>query len=80
MTKIEKLEQEIQTLSAKELSSFRAWFAAFDGAVWDQQIEYDAKAGKLDRLGALSFRASGGDPLVLDRDARGVRSPRRLIG
>ncbi len=50
MTKVEKLEQEIQALSAKELTSFRAWFAAFDAAVWDEQIEDDAKAGRLDRL------------------------------
>ena len=44
MTKIEKLEQEIQALSAKELTSFRAWFAAFDAAAWDQQIDADVKA------------------------------------
>ena len=50
MTKIEKLEQEIQALSAKELTSFRAWFAAFDAAAWDQQIDADVKAGRLDRL------------------------------
>ena len=50
MTKVEKLEQEIQALSAKELSTFRAWFAAFDAAAWDEQIEQDLKAGRLDGL------------------------------
>ena len=50
MTKIEKLEREIQGLSAKELGIFRRWFAAFDAAAWDEQIEQDAAAGKLDAL------------------------------
>ena len=50
MTKIEKLEQEIRGLTAKELAKFREWFAAFDGAAWDQQLEEDVKAGKLDAL------------------------------
>lgn len=50
MTKIEKLERDVTGLSAKELSTFREWFAAFDAAAWDQQIDADAKAGKLDSL------------------------------
>ena len=50
MTKIEKLEREIRELSAKELSTFRRWFAEFDSADWDEQLERDAAAGKLDGL------------------------------
>lgn len=50
MTKIEKLEREIRSLSATELTSFRKWFAAFDAANWDRQIEADADAGKLDSV------------------------------
>jgi len=50
MTKVEKLEHEIRSLSAKELASLREWFAAFDAAAWDQQLEEDVKAGKLDAL------------------------------
>jgi len=50
MTKVEKLEREIRGLSAKELSSFREWFAAFDAAQWDEQIEADVAAGKLDAM------------------------------
>ena len=52
MTRIEKLAREIQKLSAKELTSFRKWFTAFDAAEWDRQIEDDAKAGRLDSLAA----------------------------
>ena len=50
MTKIEKLEREIRSLSAKDLTNFREWFAVFDAAAWDRQIDEDAKAGKLDAL------------------------------
>ena len=50
MTKVEKLEREIRSLSAKELTNFREWFAAFDAAAWDRQIDEDSKAGKLDAL------------------------------
>jgi hypothetical protein len=50
MTKVEKLERDIRNLSAKELATFREWFAVFDAAAWDQQLEQDAKAGKLDEL------------------------------
>ena len=50
MTKVEKLAQEVGKLSAKELSSFRKWFAEFDAAAWDRQIEEDSKAGRLDSL------------------------------
>lgn len=61
MTELEKLEQRIQGLSPDELKRFRAWFAEFDARVWDEQIEADAKAGKLDKLvsEALSEYKSG---------------------
>jgi hypothetical protein len=50
MTKIEKLERDIRGLSPQELAAFREWFAAFDSAAWDQQLEQDVKAGRLDAL------------------------------
>ena len=50
MSKIESLEREIRGLSAKELAEFRRWFATFDAAVWDTQLEADAAAGRLDAL------------------------------
>jgi len=50
MTRIESLEREIRKLSSEELSQFRRWFASFDAAVWDRQLEADAAAGKLDAL------------------------------
>jgi len=50
MTKIQRLEKEIEGLTSSELAVFRKWFQEYDAAVWDEQIEQDAIAGKLDRL------------------------------
>jgi len=50
MTNIESLEHAIEQLPPKELAEFRRWFAEFDAAVWDAQIEADAAAGKFDAL------------------------------
>jgi len=56
MGKVEKLEQEIKGLSAQELAELRAWFAEFDWAVWDRQLERDVAAGKLDSLVEKALR------------------------
>lgn len=50
MTEVEQLEKKVQGLSAGDLAEFRAWFIAFDSRVWDEQIEADLKAGRLDGL------------------------------
>jgi hypothetical protein len=50
MSELEKLEQRIRSLSPEDLKKFREWFAEFDARAWDQQLEADAKAGRLDAL------------------------------
>jgi hypothetical protein len=50
MTNLEKLEKHVRALTPEELRKFRAWFAEFDARAWDEQIEADSKAGKLDAL------------------------------
>jgi len=50
MTKVEKLEKEIQKLSPDELAAFREWFQKFDSDDWDRQIKEDLEAGKLYKL------------------------------
>jgi hypothetical protein len=50
MSELEKLEQRIQSLSPEELKKFREWFVEFDARAWDEQIEADSKAGRLDAL------------------------------
>ena len=56
MGKIERIEQEVQALSAEELAQFRAWFLEYDWAAWDRQIERDSQAGRLDDLAAKALR------------------------
>lgn len=50
MTKLEDIEKAIAKLAPEELARFRAWFEEFDAARFDEKIERDAKAGRLDRL------------------------------
>jgi hypothetical protein len=44
------LEKAVAKLAPDELARFRAWFDEFDAARFDEKIERDAKAGKLDPL------------------------------
>jgi hypothetical protein len=50
MTRIEDIEKAVERLSPEELARFRAWFEEFDARLFDEKIERDAKAGKLDKL------------------------------
>lgn len=50
MSDIEQLERTVSNLSPKDLAQFRAWFLEFDAREWDEQIETDLKAGKLNAL------------------------------
>lgn len=50
MTKIEELEKAVAELPPDQLQRFRAWFAEFEAARFDQEIERGANAGRLDRL------------------------------
>ena len=50
MTKVEELVQQLGALSREELREFREWFLEFDSALWDRQLEQDARDGKLDAL------------------------------
>jgi hypothetical protein len=57
MSKLEALEKRVSGLSAEELAKFRQWFAEYDAAAWDRQIERDAEAGKLDSHADEAVRA-----------------------
>lgn len=50
MTKLQRIEKEVESLSPDELADFRKWFTSYDAALWDQQLKRDVKDGKLDRL------------------------------
>lgn len=47
---LKDLEQAVADLPPDDLARFRAWFEAFDAARFDDKIERDARAGRLDRL------------------------------
>jgi hypothetical protein len=50
MSKLEELERAVSALTAEEYREFRQWFLERDWEQWDQQIEEDSRAGKLDFL------------------------------
>ena len=56
MSRVERIEAEIQRMSSEELALFRAWFAEFEAESWDQQFADDVKAGKLDAPATLALR------------------------
>jgi len=57
MTKTEELERAVISLTAEEYRKFRQWFLEHDWAEWDQQIENDARTGKLDFLNQEALEA-----------------------
>lgn len=50
MTTLHDVEKAVAKLTPDDLGKFRRWFAQYDGKIWDDQIEADAAAGKLDKL------------------------------
>jgi hypothetical protein len=50
MSTIHEIEAAVQRLSPDDLEAFRVWFAEFDAAQWDRQLEQDVAAGRLDAL------------------------------
>lgn len=61
MGQVEQIESQVASLAPPELEIFRAWFAEFDAAQWDSQVEKDIAGGTLDDLAkeALSRFQSG---------------------
>lgn len=57
MTRLEKLERDVRALDHNDLKAFRAWFAEYDAALWDRQIEADSSGGRLDALAAAAIDA-----------------------
>jgi len=50
MTRIEEIENAVDSLPAEEYRQFRQWFLERDWAQWDKQIQADSDSGKLDFL------------------------------
>ena len=45
-----EIESAIQKLDSQQLTELSKWFEEFVANAWDDQIEADAKAGKLDHF------------------------------
>jgi hypothetical protein len=50
MSKVEKIEAVIESLSEEEYVRIRKWFSEKDWEKWDRQIKADSESGKLDFL------------------------------
>jgi uncharacterized membrane protein len=55
MENVKSIEKAVESLPPADLAEFRRWFAEFDAAAWDRQIEQDAQAGRLESLAAEAF-------------------------
>lgn len=47
---IKEIESAIAQLPHSELAELAKWFEEFQAQVWDEQLEQDVKAGRLDAL------------------------------
>jgi len=50
MAQVETIQAEIESLSSEDFARLHRWFVERDWQRWDEQIESDAAAGKLDFL------------------------------
>lgn len=50
MTRVEEIERAVRDLAPEDLRQFRRWFQEFDARVWDEELERDVEAGRLDSL------------------------------
>ena len=47
---VKEIENAIAKLPAAEIAELARWFQEFHAQLWDQEIERDLKAGRLDAL------------------------------
>jgi hypothetical protein len=47
---VKEIERAIANLPPAEIAELAHWFEEFHAQIWDQQIERDLKAGRLDSL------------------------------
>lgn len=50
MSTVQNIQDAVSHLSPEDLTAFREWFARFDASLWDEQLETDVAAGRLDHL------------------------------
>lgn len=50
MSTVEEITAAIERLPAEQVTRLQAWLAAYADQIWDEQIERDERAGRLDKL------------------------------
>lgn len=50
MSTVEEITAAIERLPADQVARVRAWLAEYAERLWDEQIERDERAGRLDAL------------------------------
>jgi hypothetical protein len=63
MTQVELIQKEIEALSSNDFARLREWFVEQDWRLWDQQLEGDVAAGKLEFLRDEAMRAKANGEL-----------------
>jgi hypothetical protein len=53
---VAQISGAVKRLPKKDLAKFRKWFAQFDAAQWDADLERDVAAGRLDKFAAEALR------------------------
>jgi hypothetical protein len=72
MSTVQEIETAIQKLKPQEIHEVADWLQELREALWDKQIDADAKAGRLDKLAEKAledYRTGRTKPLdeILDR-------------
>ena len=71
MSKVEQIEADIAKLSPQDARQVAQWLEEFLADQWDQQLEADAKAGRLDKLTEQALREiEAGETQPLDEFLR----------
>jgi hypothetical protein len=53
---ITEIEQAIIQLPPQDFKQLREWFEELESQKWDEQIERDAKSGKLDKIAEQALK------------------------
>lgn len=57
MTTVAEISGAVRRLPKRDLERFRKWFAEYDAAAWDTQLDHDVAAGRLDKFAREAQRA-----------------------
>jgi hypothetical protein len=54
--KVTEIKKAVSGLPVRDLAEFRSWFEEFDAAAWDNELEKDIAAGRLDSLAGKAIQ------------------------